>query len=53
MTPHLHRAFVPGCYRCELGLDENSDVPLSALGELDAGRTEDAIRENKCAKDGD
>jgi hypothetical protein len=22
MTPHDHTAFVPGCYRCELGRDE-------------------------------
>lgn len=25
MTPHDHRKFVPGCYRCEMGKDEMTD----------------------------
>jgi hypothetical protein len=29
MTPHDHRQFVPGCFRCELGRDE----ALAALPE--------------------
>lgn len=26
MTPHEHRTFVEGCYRCELGRDEARDA---------------------------
>lgn len=26
MTPHDHTTRVPGCYRCELGLDEAMDA---------------------------
>lgn len=26
MTPHNHREYVPGCYRCELGRDEARDA---------------------------
>lgn len=31
MTPHDHREFVLGCYRCELGLDEVRNVEAEGL----------------------
>lgn len=31
MTPHLHREFVPGCYRCDLSRDELD--PIGAVIE--------------------
>lgn len=34
MTPHDHRTFVPGCYRCELGRDEAHDAEVEELREL-------------------
>jgi hypothetical protein len=32
MTPHDHRVFVAGCFRCELGRDEVEDVTNGRCG---------------------
>jgi hypothetical protein len=40
MTPHLHGALVPGCYRCELGQDEMKAAEQEAA--------EQAEREAQC-----
>jgi hypothetical protein len=31
MTPHNHRRFVPGCFRCELGRDEARDAAMDSF----------------------
>lgn len=34
MTPHDHRVFVPGCFRCELGRDEYEGALVDEVEEL-------------------
>lgn len=36
MTPHDHRTFVAGCYRCELGRDETMSCLVEERDELEA-----------------
>ena len=47
MTDHDHKQVVPGCYRCDLGKDEERE---SMLDELDAARAEiERLREDSNA----
>lgn len=33
MTPHLHSEITPGCYRCDLNLDELADARREVVEE--------------------
>lgn len=43
MTPHDHREFVSGCYRCELGRDEARDAAVDAFVGVKAGRSQGEV----------
>lgn len=51
MTQHLHSEVVPGCFRCDLGLDEYRDALLEQIRDAasDWREAEELLSESETA----